>query len=304
VHVLFNLMGAVLWLPFIGQLAGLAEAVSPAASHLQGVQRLAEEVPRQIANAATIWATANTLIFLPFAALFAKLAVWLIPDRPAAAAEAAVRPLFLDHTLDDVPSMALQQARLELGRMGQLTEAMLGQVRAGFQARRPVDLAASHGQLVVLRDAVVAHLQRVGRGALSNGEADEHAALVVAAGEVESLSTAIACELAPMLRAMHDAGIVPSADTGELLDRVFQATEAATHAALQTLVQSDARAADGLAAQREGFRALGAELLRRQSARLAQDDPDRLLKHRMQFELLDKLRRVYGAAEHMALSAG
>jgi hypothetical protein len=41
-------------------------------------------------------------------------------------------------------------------------------------------------------------------------------------------------------------------------------------------------------------------LQRQQSARLAQDDPDRLLKHRVQFELIDKLRRVHGVAEHMA----
>ena len=54
---------------------GLAETVSPVAAHLQGVERLAEEVPRQIANAATIWATANTVFFLPFAALFATMAI-------------------------------------------------------------------------------------------------------------------------------------------------------------------------------------------------------------------------------------
>jgi hypothetical protein len=47
---------------------------------------------------------------------------------------------------------------------------------------------------------------------------------------------------------------------------------------------------------------IAAELNRLQSARLAQDDPDRLLKHRVQFEMLDKLRRIYNLAEHMAIS--
>jgi two-component system NtrC family sensor kinase len=36
--------------------------------------------------------------------------------------------------------------------------------------------------------------------------------------------------------------------------------------------------------------------------KLAQDDPNRLLKHRVQFEMIDKLRRIYSVAEHMAIS--
>jgi hypothetical protein len=43
-------------------------------------------------------------------------------------------------------------------------------------------------------------------------------------------------------------------------------------------------------------------LHRQQAARLARDDPDRLLKHRVQIEILDKLRRIYSVAEHMAIS--
>lgn len=44
------------------------------------------------------------------------------------------------------------------------------------------------------------------------------------------------------------------------------------------------------------------ELHMNQAAHLALDDPDHLLKHRLQFEILDKLRRIYSVAEHMAIS--
>ena len=43
-------------------------------------------------------------------------------------------------------------------------------------------------------------------------------------------------------------------------------------------------------------------LLQQQAARLTQDDPQRLLKHRLQVDVLDKIRRIYGVAEHMAIS--
>ncbi len=301
VHVLFNVLGALIWLPFIPALAGLAELVSPVAAHPQGAERLAEEVPRQIANAATIWATANTVIFLPFAALFAKMAIKLIPDR-AVEERAIVRPRYLDDELIRVPSMALERARMELGHMGELTEAMLAKVRSAIKARDLSELSQQYDQVVVLREAVLGYLQRVGRGELSDLEADEHARLVAATGDIENLGAAISRELAPLAQTLKDANIAASPETAELLERLFQLIQGAAHAALRALVEGDERAAQTVVAERHAILELIAQLHRQQAARLAQDDPDRLLKHRVQFEILDQLRRVYSLAEHMAIS--
>jgi len=301
VHVLFNVLGALIWLPFIPQIAGLAEMVSPVAGHLYGVERLAEEVPRQIANAATIWATANTVIFLPFAALFAKMAITIIPDR-AVEDRAIIRPRYLDDELIRLPSMALERARMELGHMGKLTESMLARVKSAFKSRDLSELSQQHDQVVVLREAVISYLQRVGRGELSDAEADEHADLVTATGEIENMSAAISCELAPLARSLKEADIAPSSETAELLERLFQAIQESAHAALLALVERDERAAQTVVGSRDAILELTSELRRQQSARLAQDDPDRLLKHRVQFEMLDKLRRIYSVAEHMAIS--
>jgi len=301
VHVLFNVLGALIWLPFIAQLAGLAEMVSPVAAHLQGVERLAEEVPRQIANAATIWAATNTLIFLPFAALFAKMAIRIIPDR-VVEERAIIRPRYLDDELIRVPSMALERARMELGHMGELTEEMLAKVRSALAARNLSELSKQYDQIVVLREAVLAYLQRVGRGELSDAEADEHARLVAATGDIENMGAAISRELAPLAQTLKEADITPSEETAERMERLFQTVQESAHSALRALVEGDERAAQTVVATRDTVLDLTSELQRQQAARLAQDDPDRLLKHRMQLEILDKLRRIYSVAEHMAIS--
>lgn len=88
-------------------------------------------------------ATANTLIFLPFAALFASMAVRIIPDR-AAQDRAIIRARYLDDELLRVPSMALERARLELGHMGNLTEAMLAKLEPAFKSRDLVELSQQH----------------------------------------------------------------------------------------------------------------------------------------------------------------
>ena len=55
VHLLFNVGGVLIWLPFIGFIAALVTSISPAYPDLTGTARLAAETPRQIANAHTFF---------------------------------------------------------------------------------------------------------------------------------------------------------------------------------------------------------------------------------------------------------
>ena len=301
VHVLFNVLGAALWLPFIPQLAALAQAVSPVAADLQGVERLAAEVPRQVANAATIWAVANTLIFLPFAAVFAKLATRIVPDRAAERKE-LIRPSFLDDEVIQVPSMALERARLELGHMAELTVDMLAKAKSAFETGASCELSRQADQVRVLREAVLSYLTHVGRSGLSDAESAGYVRLVAAAGDIDTMSTAIGRELAPLARAVKDAGITPSQEAVELLQRLLQQVQQAAQGALRALVDRDEGAAQSVVARRGAILDLTADLQRMQASRLAQDDPQRLIKHRLQLEIVDRLRRIHGVAEDMALS--
>lgn len=301
VHVLFNVMGAALWLPFIPQLAAIAQAVSPMATDLQGVERLAAEVPRQIANAATLWAVANTAIFLPFAAAFAKLATRLVPDR-AVQQKQLIQPAFLDDEVIQVPAMALERSRMELGHMAELTEGMLAQARSAFETGGSCELSRQGDQVRVLRDAVLDYLAAVGRSELSDAESAEYVRLVTAAGAIETMSTAIGRDLAPLARALKDAGLTPSKETADLLQRLLQTMEQTAQSALRALVEGNEIAAQSVVAQRGAILDLTAQLQRLQASRLAQDGPQRLLEHRLQLEIVDRLRRIHGVAEDMALS--
>jgi phosphate:Na+ symporter len=301
VHVIYNVLGAVLWIGFIDQLATLAVWVSSAHPELQGAERLAQEVPRQVANAATIWATANMMIFLPFSALFARLARRLVPDRPVSET-VIVRPQYLDEELMRVPSLALERARLELGHMAELVDKMLENVPAAFRTRNFREVSQLHDQVVVLREAVLHYLQHVGRANLTDTESDEHAQLVYATGEIESISAVIGRELATLGELFRDEGVTASEATGALLVKLYAATQEAARAGLRAIVEKNERAAQDVVARRDDVWKLGNELLQQQAARLTQDDPQRLLKHRLQVDVLDKMRRIYGVAERMAIS--
>ncbi|MCL4244673.1 MAG: Na/Pi symporter, partial [Candidatus Dadabacteria bacterium] len=71
-HILFNVIGVLIWLPLIGQLASMAEAVSPVSANLSGTAQMAADTPRQIANAHTLFNVANTIIFIGIIGPFAR----------------------------------------------------------------------------------------------------------------------------------------------------------------------------------------------------------------------------------------
>ena len=69
-HVLFNLIGSIIFVTFMGLFVKLVLAVSPA-----------HDIARQIANAHTTFNIINTLIFLPIATPFIKLVERLMPGK-------------------------------------------------------------------------------------------------------------------------------------------------------------------------------------------------------------------------------
>ncbi|MGD9312945.1 MAG: Na/Pi cotransporter family protein [Desulfobacterales bacterium] len=301
VHVVYNVLGATIWIAFIDQLASLAMWVSASYPELQGAERLAHEVPRQIANAATIWAVANMVIFLPFSGLLARLVRWLVPER-AVAETVIVQPKFLDIELVRVPSLALERARLELGHMAELVNTMLEAVPTAFQNRDFKEISQVHDQVVVLREAILHYLQQVGRENMTDIESVELAQLVSATSEIESISAVIGREFVPLAEIFKQEDLTASETTGNLLEKHYKATRETARAGLRAIVEKDERAAQDVVANRDELWKLGNELLMRQAARLAKDDPQRLLKHRLQVDLLDKMRRIYGMAERMAIS--
>ena len=302
VHVAYNVLGALIWILLIDVLALMATKVSPSYDALAGAERLAAEVPRQIANAATIWATANVLIFLPFVPWFARLAQWLVPER-AEAETFVVRPKFLDAELISLPSMALERVRMEIGHMAEWVRQMLGDFKPALEGGAPEgfnEILKHNDRVVVLRDDILDYAKQISRGALTDEESVQHADLLGTASDVESLAGVIARELVPVGQAFREKEIEVSETTGELLQQAYQSVSGALDAAFKAVVENDQRAAQDVLVHRDEFWRLSEQVIRVQAERLALDDPDRLLKHRLQTDLLDKLRRLYMLAEHLA----
>ncbi|MGF6484866.1 Na/Pi cotransporter family protein [Paraburkholderia sp. JPY419] len=117
VHLVFNVLGVVIALFLIPQMAEFVRWISPSHPDLQGVERLAAEAPRQVANVHTLFSVANTLLLIWFTGPIARFAQLVVPQR-AKPAKPAGDPQYLDESVLTVPALGLQRVRIELTRLG------------------------------------------------------------------------------------------------------------------------------------------------------------------------------------------
>jgi len=109
-QIMINIAGVLLFLPFIAPFASLIEGTSSILS-------------RQIANAHTIFNVAVSVVLFPFVKPIAKIVEWISPMKPEE--EKKRITVFIDEKQFAVPSVAINQARRELYRLGGITAEML-----------------------------------------------------------------------------------------------------------------------------------------------------------------------------------
>jgi len=115
-QILINVFGVMLFLPFIDQYTGI-------------VAHTSSDLPRQIANAHTIFNVVCSALLVPFVRQLAVLSEKLTPVSKAP--EKTKVTLYIDEKQYSVPSVALCEAARELTRVGEVTADM---VRDSFTA--------------------------------------------------------------------------------------------------------------------------------------------------------------------------
>ena len=101
-HLIFNIVGTIIFLPFLGVLARFVQYTSP------------DDVSRQIANAHTVFNIANTALLLPFTTYIIKFINRVIPCEEN---EEKVAPKYIDERALETPVIAAGQVIKETIRM-------------------------------------------------------------------------------------------------------------------------------------------------------------------------------------------
>ena len=300
VHFLFNVIGVLIWLPFISGLAGVVQSVSPAHAELEGAARLAAETPRQIANAHTAFNMINTLIFLPFTVPLAKLVERLLPKRPEVLPELA-RPKYLQDVYLETPGIALDQIRLETQRLGrQVAELspVVGAAVISGSAEDQDSVVPRSGDNQHLFDAINEYTRQLAGQELTGTEARRLAALSSIARHVQNVGETNAVNLVAIGRERLDRGLTFSTETIEHGQALGAKMREAFDLAIRSMEEPEL--AHRVIEMKQEVQDLVAGFIEHLAGRLAADAPDRAVLYRLESQVVELIQREYYFAKKIA----
>jgi phosphate:Na+ symporter len=294
VHVLFNIIGVLIWLPFIKQLAAFAIVVSPG--------DVALAIPRQIANANTLFNIINTFLFIGFTAWFAKLAEKLVPDR-ADKTGVIIEPKFLDEDVLSIPDVALEQVRMEFGHMGEIAYKMLADLP---EASRTNDLKKLEAikklddKVDILETAIFNYLAKIRQQLLTEDQSKVHQDLMTVTVSLETLTDTIKTELSFLIKKFISKERVISKTTISIFNELHSQVLETLDMAVKSICENDQQAAAEVIIRKDRLKELSDQLLTRKSQQMVQEDSIQIETAKIEISLADKLIQIYSQAKRIA----
>ncbi len=300
IHVTFNLVGVTIMLFLIEPIAQLATAISPSADELTGRAQLAEEAPRQIANAYTLAKTGMLLLFLPFTRRLAGFVERFVPLRPS---EIGVEPKYLDEDVLSAPAVALDLARKEVARLGKRAVAQVERsiplVLIGNSTELTA-LAERDHEIDELHEAILAYLRRIGDSALSETEGKDLQALLAVTSYLELVGDIVQHELVRIGFRRIEEGIPISDASLEVVGDFHAKMAELLRDAIQAFTEQDVELARSVLDAKPEVDELLGHVAQHHVTRISADAPQRVAAYARGTETIEHLRRVYTFAKRIA----
>ena len=291
VHVMFNVIGVLVWLPLINQLADLAIAISSTGG-----------IPRQIANANTLFNVVNTACFISFTPWFASMAVKIYPERPPKTG-IIIEPKFLDESMLTIPAVALEQVRREFGRMGKITLAMLSELPHAvreYDKQHLETIVMLDDKVDILEAEIFSFLGKVRQMPLTAKESSAHQKLMTATVNLETLADVVETDLADMAKIFITKKRRVTKATQEAFEELYKAVHRSVDLAVKSIRDDDQQAAVQVIHQKAAIRDLCEHLLKFESQQLGCDREETLASARIEISIIDKMRRIHRLARRIA----
>ena len=304
VHVFFNIAGVVIWIGLVPELASLVRAMSANPDALQGAAGAAAQAPRQVANAHTIFNVANTLLFIGFTPQIARLVEWMVPDRPLSEEE-TLAPKYLDDNLLSTPSIALENVRHEIGRMGDYVHDMLLRSRSPALAnnRRQLDeIEALDKPVDRLHRAIISYLGRISAASLSPEQGRVLMQLVQIANDLEQIADRIASDVMTSARKRIDEHTAIRPESAERIAAFYGQVAKALAGALQAVAKHDADLAAAIRGMKREVSQVAHEIERESFGQLPAKEGEGVLGYVREVELLEILDGIFKIARRIARS--
>jgi phosphate:Na+ symporter len=302
VHVGFNVLGVLIWLPFIGVLAYLASSVSPTATGLDEMATLAANTPREIANANTIFKATALLLFLPLIPLFIWVVYKLVPIGESDKAQRNFSPQFLDETLLKSPDMAMDAAVSELGVFREKFEKFFKHTIDAKEFTNLNRIAYEDNytdKLLTYQRKILYYLGRISQADLDDKQQNRYMRLISVTNILESMIETVDNGIIQAKHQAFENRIQPSETMLNLLGDLAREVGHGIDHALKSQVEASDEAAHEVLAVKSKIDHLIQNALEHQTRRFKADD-QRVMIFRLEMQIVDAFKRLHTLAKRVA----
>ncbi|MBE6072394.1 MAG: Na/Pi cotransporter family protein [Clostridium butyricum] len=158
-HLMFNFIGTVIAIPFLGILGDFVQITSP-------------DISRQIANAHTVFNVVNTIILFPFSNYLISFANKMIPENDDDAID-KVGPKYMDNRFLETPVIAAGQVVKETIRMANKAKKNVELSMKSFvdNDEKAIQKVYENEKIInVLEESITAYLVKLSKCELSSKE--------------------------------------------------------------------------------------------------------------------------------------
>jgi len=302
VHTLFNVVGAAIWIGLVPQLAELARLISPVHDELTGLARLAAESPRQIANVHTFFNVANAILFIGFTTQIARVAEWIIPDKPISVDEELL-PKFLDDSLLSTPSIALENVRREISRMGGYTRSIVDESMplAIIGNEIEVNKIAEKDKIIdSLHHYIIEHLSLISSSDLTKTQSKQLVDCIQIANGLERIGDRIATDLVISSVKRINENVTVSSQTTKVIMKFHGEVVKALDSALTAMTSGDKKLAKNVRAMKVDVARMKKEITKYEIQRLTADAPNRIATYAREVEIIDIFDNIFRIVRRIA----
>ena len=174
-HLIFNIVGVLIFLPFLGPLENVVVLSST-------------NLPRQIANAHTLFNITTTLLLLPFIGILVVIVTKILPGEEISIDRGTK---YLDERTLRTPSIALSQALKETTRMAKTASKMLDLSMKAFEEgdkKKFITIKKEEEAVDELHGLIDRYLAKIGEKDLSQEQMKIHATLHHSIADIERVA--------------------------------------------------------------------------------------------------------------------
>ena len=301
VHVIFNVLGVILWIGFIPQIAEVVRAISPSSPELTGAARLAAEAPRQIANAHTLFNVLNAFVFIWFASLIERLAYRIVPVRRVRVSGGM--PKFLDPMYLDQPALAIDRVKLETERLGRRVLRNVEDsfdVVMGGETQRVARLRSRDEDVDDLHGAIVDYLGRITLAELVDPLPQRLQTALGVANYLENIGDVVETDLVNAAEQRLSYGVVLDAETRERIGALHRTACRVLEEGVAAYLEGDANRAVEARERKSEFNSQADAARLRAGRSLAPGESHRLETYRIENDIIECYSRIHALARRIA----